>query len=109
MEVSRLFFALLILIGLPSELPAADPASDARKKMTERAGGGTGVVSSSQRQAKVTYLTYVTPAREWIAKDGRKVSGRLAAFSAPNPGETGAVVVIKDCLLYTSPSPRDRG
>lgn len=98
MKVSRLFFALIVLSSSSVLLHSADPAADARKRMMERTGGGAGLITPAvkQPQAVVSYITYVSPMREWVSADGRKMHGRLVAFSAPKPGETGPVEVIKD-------------
>ena len=76
----------------------ADPVSEARKKLMERTGGGTGIVTPGKRQPPQvikTYITYVSPDREWTSADGRTMQGRLLAYSAPKPGEQGPVVVIQ--------------
>jgi|GEM_PF-5104966 len=76
---------------------ATDPAADARKRMSERINGGSTTIgpSGGGRKVVTTYLTYVSPLREWSAADGRTMQGRLVAFSAPRPGESGPVEVIR--------------
>ncbi len=60
-------------------------------------GGGVIVAPPTPKpQTKIVYYTSVSPARQWKAADGRMMVGRLMAFSAPKPGETGAVEVIKN-------------
>ena len=90
---------LLSLNGGTEFVVAADPVSEARRKLMERTGGGTGIISPGTRQppqVTTVYLTYVSPLREWTATDGRTMQGRLLAFSAPKPGEEGPVIVIKE-------------
>lgn len=96
MKVLRLFFFSGVLLAFSSTL--ADPASDARKRMMERTGGGSQIISPSSGKTEVikTYITYVSPLREWTSGDGRTMHGRLVAFSAPEPGKQGPVVVIQE-------------
>lgn len=52
-------------------------------------------------------ITFLTKAREWKSTDGRAMTGRLVAFSAPRKGEEGEIVVIKDKkvrIMRTTPS-----
>lgn len=96
--VFRYAMVTALLASAVAVVLAGDPAADARKRMIERPGGGIGFVTPARKQPKVTtiYITAVSPLREWTSSDGRKIQGRLLAFSAPKPGETGQVVVIKE-------------
>ncbi len=89
------FRALLIVLMavVNSTVPAADPA-----RTIERSGGGVGVVSPNRKKQQDTTVTItaVSPLRQWTSVDGKIMQGRLLAFSAPKPGETGPVVVIKE-------------
>lgn len=76
---------------------SSDPA-EARKRLIERSGGGVGVITPNQKGSQTTtvYITALSPLREWISSDGRRMQGRLLAFSAPKPGEKGKVIVLKE-------------
>ena len=96
--VFRYAMATALLASAVEAVLADDPAADARKRMVERPGGGIGFVTPARKQQKVTtiYITAISQLREWTSSDGRKMQGRLLAYSAPKPGETGQVVVIKE-------------
>ncbi len=98
MKVATLV-TLLVTFGW-LDVPAGDPAEEARRRMMERIGSG---VSSSlatptppTAQVEVGYVAYLTEEREWTDVKGRRMMGRLVAFSAPKPGETGPVEVIRE-------------
>lgn len=95
--VSQGALAIAILATVVSPAFSSDPA-EARKRLTERSGGGAGVVTVKRKNQKsgTVYITSVSPLRQWTSSDGRIMQGRLLAFSAPKPGEKGEVVVIKE-------------
>ena len=67
---------------------------------------GSGVIVDAQRGYVMTanhVVEHVSTA-QIRTKDGRKFSARLVGR---DPATDIAVLQIKDCLLYTSPSPRD--
>ena len=95
------FFVSVSLVFLAFPVFSQNPAVDAAKKrLTDRnnTGNSGGVVIPNQprQQTIVSYITYLSKDREWVDAKGRKMTGRLVAFSAPEPGKTGNVVVIHD-------------
>ena len=65
----------------------------------ERNTGNNGTFAtpvSPRQKTIISYITYLTKEREWIDAKGRKMTGRLVAFSAPAPGKSGHVVVIQE-------------
>ncbi|MEM9281906.1 MAG: hypothetical protein AAGA96_08775 [Verrucomicrobiota bacterium] len=54
-----------------------------------------GTVSGSVRQTQTVQYISVTPLRDWTNLDGKTIQARLLAFSAPEPGKTGPVEVIR--------------
>ncbi|MDF1751693.1 MAG: hypothetical protein P1U89_02840 [Verrucomicrobiales bacterium] len=97
------FFVFGILVFLVSNSIGQNAVSDARKKLSERGQtGNTGAFvspSQSKSQTIVSYVTFVSKEREWSDAEGRKMTGRLVAFSAPEPGKTGPVVILKDGMV----------
>jgi hypothetical protein len=94
------FFVYGTFVLLTGVASAQNPVSDARKRMTERRNtGNTGAVvtpAPPQTRTVISYVTYLSKEREWADVSGRKMTGRLVAFSAPEPGKTGPVVVLQD-------------
>lgn len=74
-------------------------AEDIRKRASERLGGGgmvALVVAPRNQQPVISYVTYISEEREWTNLAGTRMTGRLVAISAPNPGQQGPIVVIQD-------------
>lgn len=55
-------------------------------------GGGT---TEAARTVVVQYVA-VTPVQAWVNTDGKTMEARLLAFSAPEPGQTGPVEIIRE-------------
>lgn len=95
------FLLPVCLVFFASGIHAQNPAIDAaKKKLSERnnTGNSGSFVTPGQPRQKtiVTYITYLSKDREWADAKGRKMTGRLVAFSAPEPGKSGKVVVIHE-------------
>ncbi|MDF1815112.1 MAG: hypothetical protein P1V20_23110 [Verrucomicrobiales bacterium] len=94
------FFVFGFLVFLLPPCLGQDAVTEARKRLTERRNtGNTGAFvtpTQSRNQTVVSYVTYLSEEREWIDAKGRKMTGRLVAFSAPEPGKTGPVVVLHE-------------
>ena len=95
------FFVSASLLLLVSGVLAQNPAVEAAKKrLSDRNNtGNTGAVvtpGQPRQQTIISYITYLSNERGWADAKGRRMTGRLVAFSAPEPGKTGAVVVIHD-------------
>lgn len=105
----KLFPALTALLWMTSaallsaqtiKLPP-NPNDVTRRKIGE--GGSTGgsavnVTPGAAAAAQTIVIQYVavTPVRAWTNSDGKTMTARLLAFSAPKEGETGPVEVIRD-------------
>lgn len=92
---------LILNLALDTITLADDPIEAQRRALgggsVSNDGGAVIVAPPPQKpQTKIVYYTAVSPARQWKAADGRMMVGRLMAFSAPKPGESGAVEVIRD-------------
>ena len=95
------FLLSVSLVFFSSGILAQTPAIDAgKKRLSDRNNtGNTGsfvTPNQPRQQTVVTYITYLSKDREWADATGRKMTGRLVAFAAPQPGKTGPVVVIHD-------------
>lgn len=79
---------------------AQSPSAEARKRMSQRidtgSSGGVVTPTTGDNQLIVSYVTFLSPERQWVDVRGRKIKGRLVAFSAPAPGKTGPIVVIQN-------------
>lgn len=87
---------------------AQNPAAEeARKQLHDRINQPTSPgakLPARNPTPTVVTITYLTKDREWTASDGRKLTGRLVAFSAPKAGEQGTVEVIKDGKIRLRPA-----
>ena len=94
------FFVSGFLVFFAGFSLAQNPVTDARKRLIERGGtGNTGAIVTPRQpttQTIVSYVTYLSKEREWSDATGRKMTGRLVAFSAPEPGKSGPVVVMHE-------------
>jgi len=92
------FFFLIHTVLLLTMVAAQDPATEARSRLMERNNTGTGATTHTTTPGKetiISYTTLVSAERDWSDISNRKISGRLVAFQAPEPGKTGPMVVVK--------------
>lgn len=84
------------IVAVTSVLGAQSSVDEARKRMTERqnTGNPNSFVTPESRTPQITYTTYLSKERVWTDQQGRTMNGRLVAFSAPEPGKSGEIIVI---------------
>jgi hypothetical protein len=90
------FFVFGFLGASFSVCSAQNPLDDPKRRLGERSNGNTGAIvipSQPRKQTIISYITYLSKDREWADISGRKMTGRLVAFAAPEPGKEGPVVV----------------
>jgi hypothetical protein len=93
------FLLLTQVLALSAIVSAQDPATEARKRLMERnnTGNGTNVSPTTPgREVIISYITYLSAEREWSDISDRKMTGRLVAFQAPEPGKSGPMIVLKE-------------
>jgi hypothetical protein len=104
----KMFPSLTALLWLTTAvlLPAQtiklppNPNDVTRRKIGE--GGSTGgsavniAPGAAAAQTIVIQYVAVTPVRAWTNTDGKTMTARLLAFSAPKEGESGPVEVIRE-------------
>tara|TARA_R110002096_G_scaffold435128_1_gene659449 strand:+ start:3590 stop:4048 length:459 start_codon:yes stop_codon:yes gene_type:complete len=97
----KYFAAICILIvgaaPLMAQVVPPNPNQFTKRNLGESGVGvNLGGATGSAKQTKTVHYTAVSPLRGWTNLDGKTIQARLMAFSAPAPGETGPVEVIRD-------------
>ena len=104
MRSAFLFSIVAIYLGCGFSF-AQDP-NETRRRLNDRLNQPSTGTNLTPRtpQTTVATTTYLTKDREWTAADGRKLTARLVAFSAPQAGQTGKVEVIKEGKIRIRPT-----
>jgi len=76
----------------------ANPNQFTKRSLSENGGSSAGVSGGTTAATRPVVVQYVavTPVQPWINLEGKTMEARLLAFSAPAPGETGPVEVIRE-------------
>ena len=86
------------VIGTAQIVVPANPNKFTKRSLSENGGasaGASGGITAATRPVVVQYVA-VTPVQQWVNLEGKTMEARLLAFSAPEPGQTGPVEIIRE-------------
>ena len=96
------FFSILAILAILHSISLAQDTIESQRRALHGGGkldnSGASIKAPEVQQPEVQIITYtaVCESRQWTDVKGRKMIGRLLAFSAPKEGEKGPILVIVD-------------
>ncbi len=96
--------SLWLLVGsvvtAHAQVVPANPNQFTKRNLGENGGAGSstgmaGATTATTRPVVVQHIA-VTPVQAWVNAAGKTMEARLLAFSAPEPGQSGPVEIIRD-------------
>jgi len=89
---------LLLASFAEAHVTPSNPSEFTKRGLSDSGSSGTASVGVTAKPPKVLTITYtaVSPVRGWTNTDGKTIQAQLLAFSAPEPGQPGAVEIIRE-------------
>jgi len=98
--IVSLWFLVGSVVTAHAQVVPASPNQFTKRNLGDNGGAGSstgmaGATTATTRPVVAQHIA-VTPVQAWVNAAGKTMEARLLAFSAPDPGQSGPVEIIRD-------------